>query len=465
MENLYFHHSHQRGPKPYLTSSTLPAATQNDTLVSSSSKFSDSSYKSWLDSLSRSSTLDTVLDGSSQENSSGGDSLVIGAPTPAGPPFQTSLGPQNMSNVPSILLTSAETSSAQASQNSNTLAQTPTGNLQFTSSSQNGYTAADSSTVSNLSTQAASVVSTSLPAGNTSVSALPQQPAQLPTSLPFTNGSPSPTPVSAASTPVSASKTKKPSLGHRNATSLTAKDMLNFNSTSLTYDSFWSGLQSKSYPTLKNGASPMGPGTSTGSFSNTTTANTANVSVPNQPSAQNPASTLIPPSTPSFPSAVSYSQTLSTSGSTTPSTTPTPTPSLPPLPTTSAPAPVSILPATSAPQAQVEMQMQNRPFTDYIAAWSFGASAQQPGIPTNLIPASLLANPAAFPFLANLSASYVNAGGGQNHAPGAGIGGVGVNADGAGPGTTNPVAPAGVPVSTPAPAPPVVSAFVGQQES
>ncbi|KAF9450862.1 hypothetical protein P691DRAFT_773611 [Macrolepiota fuliginosa MF-IS2] len=466
VENLYFHHSHQRGPKPYLPSPSFSVSTPNPaSLVSSLPKFSDESYKTWLNSLSRSSALDAIMDNPSQETSSSVARPIPGAPTLT---VSSSEASQSLS---AALAAPNGANSSRVLQSPDLVAQTPAQNLQTPSASENGL---DISVASNtLPTHSVFSASGTL---LTSGSSLPQQP-QLPATLPFTNGNTIPTPTSNTPTPVSASKNKKSLQDHKNSTSLTTKDMFDFGSTSLTYDSFWSGLQSKSYPALKGGASvtstgsdsatpPNGnSGTPMGGLSNNTMTSAVGAPALIQLSGQSLATTSTPAPL-SLPSTTLEPGPLTMSASSTPSTPPTP-PSIPaPAPIAMATAPALAFPNTLTPQQQqLQMQMQNRYFVDNLAAWNFGASPQL-GFPPNLIPASLLANPAAFPFLANIGTSYAhtfNNSGGQPHAPMVGVGVV--NPGGSGPGTTPAIASTVAPVPTPATAPPLITAFIGQQES
>ncbi|KAF5353920.1 hypothetical protein D9756_007098 [Leucocoprinus leucothites] len=466
VENLYFHHSHLRSPKPCPPNQTDPMP------VYTSSKHYPS-YRSWLQSQSGSSIPDALPGNLTQETNVTAGKPSPSPPTPAMPPPLVSGASDSTlltSSTPPITLEARATRPPQIPIAPSQM-QVP--DSQVLSSLQNEDsgtgTPGPSQTSAHFPLTAASTPVLESAPSSTSLS----QP-QPSTSPPFTSGNTTYMPAALTSTPMTLSNAKMSPVTHKNKSVPTTKDMFGLNTTSLTYDSFWSGLQSKSYPTMKSGGPttattpsavnrPSGVTISGSPHGRANNSSFSPAPAPNQSSTPtstptpSPSLSTIPPQVQSSPSS---SSTSSSTSSIAPSAVPATAPSLPP--SFPAPTPLAMpLPLSAQPlPPQVQMTMPSN-----FVPWTF-APAQSPLSQPHLIPTSFLANPAAFPFLANLSASYAQAFGAmgvQGHPPIVGVpvsdgpGAVSQAAAGVSAQTSN------VPMSPGAP--PVATAFVGQQES
>ncbi|KXN80955.1 hypothetical protein AN958_06546 [Leucoagaricus sp. SymC.cos] len=493
VENLYFHHSHQRGPRPFTPSSAFTTGQADHAItLTLPSRYSDSTYKPLLSTLSRSSTVDTLIDNLSQENNSATGNAASGPSTPALPPSQVPVSSNNTPRTSSTPPVLTEPQIFQPPQPLMTPAQTPAPDPQISSS----LPAQNIAYISISSHSAA----TSVPENASLTVPATTQQAQLTTSPAFTGRTSPYAPTTLTPTQITTSSTKKPSVGNIANASSTSRDVFGLGTASLTYDSFWSGLQSKSYPAFKSsGQASVGPAV-TGAVVNGTSGATVGVLPSSQPmSSFTPTNTTpapvqnltSPPTSTSTPSPALSSisaQPQSMTNSSTSTSTSSATSSASPIPpgdvsqSFSVPTPVAVpLPAQAStsshslpPRAsQVQMPLSpNRYLNDNLGLWPFAPT--QPGgpipagLPPNLIPASLLANPAAFPFLANLSASYAQTFGaiGLSAQPSPNVAGMTVpdGSNRAGQSTPTTTVPPNVPLS-PTSVPPVLSAFVGHQES
>lgn len=451
VENLYFHHSH-RGMKIHHPQPSLVTVPSDDNSASLSS--SNQLHVAYKTSMPRSATLDAVLDSSGQMTGMGTEGFPARTPTPPGLLPPTGVG----SHDPSVTASS-------------TAPEVPASHLRERSHTPNQS--------SNLIASFISLSETISPAGSPSQGSISTAvanptPQRSHLSTPSSTGKVSFSRTISPPTPGSVNQVKVPLSMHMNVSSLAKHDRFSSNKhATLTYDSFWSGLQSKSYPALTNG----GSGTNAGSVNHQLLNNVVNTAAtplgalstqsfaPNLASstASPPPLPLVPPHLhhPSTPSSIPSSHTTTA------------------LPSASTQAPLllsqtaSFAPPPQTQQLQLQMQ-QNRPLIDNLAVWNLIASQPYPGLMNTqqgFNMDQLAGSTAVYPFLANLSATYAQAFNGtaevqrsRSQGNEIGVSGNTPTPHGVGVPPSNTSASSS-PVPPVPPVPPVASAFVGQEGS
>ncbi|XP_006457470.1 hypothetical protein AGABI2DRAFT_123334 [Agaricus bisporus var. bisporus H97] len=443
VENLYFHHSH-RGTKTHHSRPSLVVIPSDDNPVTfTSSNQLDASYKT---SMSRSATLDAFLDSSGQRINLGAEAVPASTPTPPALLSQTGVGSHDplttSSAVPEVQTSQLRESSHTPNRVSGPIA----------SSLYNECSAPEFISLSGSPSQPTAVAESTAAIVNPTPQRSDPLAATFIGNAPFTRTSSTPTPVSA-------SPMKMPLLMHKNISSLSKNDKFSLTkSETLTYDSFWSGMQSKSYPALKHGGTGLNNQLSSSMPNATTSTTTALSTLSTQSLTPNIASSSTSPSPRPF--TPSYLQHPIVPSSITSSAAPTLS-----SPSASTPTPTFTYPTTSF--TSTPPMQQNRLFLDSLAAWNLIASQQTPGsinVQPNFITGPIVSPVMAYPCLTSLTTPYTHAFGvdaeiqGGQHSQGGEI-------TGASSGMTPPV---GVPpsnVSAVASSPVVVSTLVGQEGS